>query len=99
MADLLAELKSRLQITWADSITDQVLMQHIIRSKKYFNELCENDFLFEIDSTECELLFERCRYVWNNALDEFEVNYKKELQRLIMDTAIAQYKAGESSGE
>ena len=33
MADLLAELKSRLQITWADSITDQVLMQHIIRSK------------------------------------------------------------------
>lgn len=89
--ELLAELKSKLQITWSES--DPELTKMIVRGQKYFNELCDIEFTFEEGSTERELLIERCRYDWNNALDDFETNYHKELSRLILDAALKQFVA------
>lgn len=90
---LLIDLKDKLQITWTES--DSQLMKMIVRGQKYFNELCDIEFTFEDGSTERELLLERCRYDWNNALDDFETNYHKELSRLILDSALKQYVPGE----
>lgn len=93
MNDLLVELKDRLLITWTDAETDRALNRLISRGQSYLNELCATEFTFTEHSTERELLMERCRYDWNNALDEFEVNYQKELQRLLMSVAVKQYEA------
>lgn len=89
--NLLIELKGRLIITWDDEATNQELERIIKRSQKYFIELCQEEFTFKEDSAERELLLERCRYIWNNALEDFEVNFSKELGRLILDTAVKQY--------
>lgn len=88
---LLADLKAKLQITWDDAETNRILTLSIKNSKRYFTELCETKFTFAEGSTEHELLMERCRYDWNNAIDEFEPNFKRDLSRLIMDVAIQQY--------
>lgn len=88
---LLTDLKEKLQITWEDAETNRNLSLSIENGKRYFNELCETKFTFEEASTERELLMERCRYDWNNAIDEFETNFKPVLGRLIMDVAIKQY--------
>jgi len=89
--DLLIELKDRLQITWEDMATDRELKRLLIRGQSYFNELCEVKFEFKVESSERELLLERCRYSWNNALDEFEENYHKELSRLILMVAVGDF--------
>ncbi|MED3799818.1 phage head-tail connector protein [Lysinibacillus capsici] len=86
MPELLAELKSRLRITWNDE--DAELERIINRAKSYFEKLTSKTFSFELDSWETELLLERCRYVYNNAADEFENNFADELKRLIMHVAL-----------
>lgn len=88
---LLVDLKMRLHITWEDAETNRVLTISIKSGKRYLNELCETQFTFDEESTERELLMERCRYDWNNALDEFEMNYKRNLLKLIYDAAGKQY--------
>lgn len=88
---LLADLKAKLQITWDDAETNRVLTLSVKNGKRYFNELCETEFTFAEGSKEHELLIERCRYDWNNAIDEFEQNFRPVLSRLIMDVAIQQY--------
>lgn len=94
--DLLDELKGRMQITWSES--DPVLARMIERGQRFFNELTGATLTFEVGSAERELLMERCRYDWNNALDDFENNFRQELSRLIMQTAIDDYEAGEADG-
>jgi hypothetical protein len=94
--DLLTELKGRLQITWSES--DTVLGKMLLRGQNYFNEVTGVTLGFSDGSAERELLMERCRYDWNNALDDFETNFQKELSRLIMQKALDDYEAGEASG-
>lgn len=90
MAELLLELKSRLRITWDDE--NKELERIINRGKSYFVELTGKAFSFSVDAWETELLLERCRYVYNNAADEFETNFKDELRRLILLTALEKRK-------
>lgn len=96
---LFIELKNHLQITWDDNATNTRLQTSIKNGKRFFNELCEHEFSFEEGSTERELLMERCRYDWNNALDEFKTNYKSDLSSLIMDIAILQYEEAKADEE
>lgn len=91
--DLLIELKDRLLITWEDDSTNRQLNRLIIRGQAYMNELCGKEFTFDEGSPERELLMERCRYDWNNALSDFEDNFCKELSRLILQVAVDEYEA------
>lgn len=86
MSELLAELKYRLRITWDDE--DAELQRIINRGKSYFERLTGKAFSFALDDEETELLLERCRYVYNNATDEFETNFADELKRLILHVAL-----------
>jgi hypothetical protein len=89
--DLLTEIKGRLTITWNDEGTERDLKIQLNRGQAYLNKLCGTKFSFNEDSPERELLMERCRYIWNNALDDFEKNFSKELSRLILTTAVEGY--------
>lgn len=91
MPELLAELKNRLRITWDDE--DVELNRIINRAKAYFKKLAGKSFSFGPDDDETELLYERCRYVYNNAADEFEKNFERELKRLILHVSLEKRKA------
>lgn len=95
--DLLRELKDRLLVTWDDEATDRQLNRLLVRGQSYLNELCGTDFTFADGSAERELLMERCRYDWNNALSDFEENFSKELSRLILRVAVDDYNAAEGA--
>jgi len=97
--DLLVEIKDRLQVTWEDDGTDRQLSRLITRGQAYMNEMCGTTFAFENGSPERELMMERCRYDWNNALDEFEDNFKKELSRLILQVAVDDHVKGDANGD
>ncbi|KZR58359.1 phage head-tail connector protein [Pseudobacillus badius] len=86
MSALLIELKERLRITWPDE--DEHLTRLLEESKAYLSELTNASFDFEKEKRPKELLLERCRYAYNNAVDEFEMNFKQELSRFILHTAL-----------
>ncbi|WP_420490346.1 phage head-tail connector protein [Neobacillus niacini] len=92
---LLADLKARLRITWVEEDTD--LTKNISRAKAYLSNLTGASFDFSKDEWPKEILLERCRYVYNNAADEFEVNFQSELARLILQVALG--KVGVISGD
>lgn len=83
---LLEELKEILRITWNEEDTD--LKKLINRSKAYLSKLTGASFDFSKEEWVKEILLERCRYMFNNAGDEFEKNYKDELSRLILLVAL-----------
>jgi hypothetical protein len=89
--ELLGELKDKLQVTWDDEPTNRNFKRIISSSINYFNELCDIEFAFDEYSTERELLMERCRYIWNNSLEDFETNFLQELSRLILKAAVDSY--------
>lgn len=87
MTAALTALKDKLKITWNDD--DDQLTKLLNRSKLYLEGMTGAVFDLAVDDDKLELLFERCRYVRNNAGDEFEINYAPELKRLILMTALA----------
>lgn len=91
MPHLLSELKKRLHITWDEDDTD--IEKIITRAKAYFKRLTGKSFSFGPNDDETELLYERCRYVYNNAADEFEENFADELKRLILHVALEKRKS------
>jgi hypothetical protein len=91
MDELLQDLKGRLRITWNEE--DEDLRKLIERAKTYLSLLTGASFDFSLEEWPKEILLERCRYVYNNAADEFEANYHHELSRLLYLVAIG--KVGE----
>ncbi|MCU5297026.1 head-tail connector protein [Bacillus paranthracis] len=90
---LLEDVKSRLRITWNDE--DKQLIKTIERGKAYLQKLCGTSFSFEEEDQVKQLLIERCRYEYNNALEDFEKNFRGELQRLILESALKERAKGE----
>ncbi|HDR7981184.1 TPA: phage head-tail connector protein [Bacillus cereus] len=86
MDNLLDDLKDLLKITWNDE--DAYLNSILSRGKAYLFGLTNASFDFSKEEWPKELLLERCRYVYNNAGDEFEKNYRTELSRLILLVAL-----------
>ncbi|MGL5869183.1 hypothetical protein [Clostridium chrysemydis] len=77
---MLKELKEYLNITWDDF--DSKLQNSIDASIEYLNYVSGTTLDFESSSFNKSLLFNRCRYDYNNALEYFEVNFQRELTQL-----------------
>ncbi len=96
---LLKEVKDALMITWEDEDTDNTLTDYINSSLSYFIETVSESLDFPLHSPERELVVERVRYRYNNALDDFEKNYASELAALIQRMALKGYlESGEVHG-
>jgi len=88
---LLDDVKNYLDITWADPATDKKISGIMKRGMKYLDHIAgaENDYLAEEKPR--ELLFEYCRYVRSNALQEFQANYLHELLTLQINQEVKEY--------
>lgn len=78
---MLDELKCYLNISWQDELIDNKLTQLVNESKAVLNHLMGIDLDYEQDQEAKELLFNRVRYAYNNALDEFEKNFAQVILR------------------
>lgn len=77
---LLEELKNYLDITWEDEGTDKKLDGILNRAKNILSEYAGEALSFDSNQeTEKQLLFDCCRYIYNNSLEDFKVNFGAEL--------------------
>ena len=86
--EILIKVKDNLKISWEDDQTNRELLDYIESARKYLLNLSGVELTFARGSSEIELLVERVRYRYNNALDEFEKNFASEIAAFILDMAV-----------
>lgn len=77
---MLDDIKDYLKITWDDE--DAAIQNIIDQSKAYLSELVGAELDFDSEGLARALLFDRCRYAYNNASEYWEENYQHEILRL-----------------
>lgn len=94
MAELLDELKLYLDITWEDVHTDAKLSGILSRAMTKMRAYAgKSDLVFEEGSEELQLLLDMCRYVYNNASEDFESNYLPDLLMLRAKYKVIDYES------
>ena len=88
---MLETVKDYLKITWDDE--DASLQDIIDQSKAYLDELVGAELDFEQKGLARSLLFDRCRYVYNNASEYFEENFRREILRLQLKVGVSELPA------
>lgn len=79
MGSLAEKLKRYLDITWTDAHTDQKVQDILARAQTKICAYAGTELDFSDDSDEQQLLFDLCRYIYNNASEDFEDNYRSDL--------------------
>lgn len=91
---MLKELKDKLKVTWNDEDGD---LQRILESgKEYLDGIAGTSLNFETSSFNKELLFEYCRYSYNNAIEYFEENFQRQLIQLQIQNVNLKEEYGEN---
>jgi len=78
--ELLNEVKNYLRITWPEE--DDDLSKMIQRAISYFKSITGTDVDFVQDGQNRQLLLDRCRYMRNHVIEEFEENFQSEIINL-----------------
>ena len=86
--DLLKELKNYLDITWDNEDTDSKLNGILQRATSVINGYAGCEISFSEQSDGKQLLFDCCRYIYNNAFEDFKVNFQQELIMLRASQAV-----------
>jgi hypothetical protein len=87
--EMLNEVKSYLGITWLDEDSD--IQNMIDRGKSRLEGLAGVTLDFTVEGLARELLFEYCRYAYNNAIEFFEENFQREILRLQLQIGVNEY--------
>lgn len=82
---MLQVLKDYLKITWDDE--DSNLLNIIDRAKSVLNALMGVELDYDMSGPAQDLLLNRCRYDYNNALEYFEQNFRDAILRLQLQVA------------
>ena len=84
---MLQKVKDYLKITWNDE--DTAITDLITRGKKQLEGLAGAEPDFDTEGLARSLLFDYCRYAYNNASEYFEENFQKEILRLQLMTGVS----------
>lgn len=88
---LLTAVRNYLGITWEDTAGDEKLSGIISRGMKYLNKVAGAELDYMVEDKPRELLFDYCRYVRSNALEQFQINYRHELLSLQISEEVKRY--------
>lgn len=76
---MINELKNYLDITWDEPATDEKLQGILNRATATLNNYAGATIDFTAENNEKQLLFDCCRYIYNNVFEEFKTNFSAEL--------------------
>lgn len=85
---LIDDVKTYLGITWSDPHTDSNVTGILARAQSKICDYAGVQLDFNTESSEKQLLLDLCRYIYNNASEDFEGNYKHELVMLRAEHAV-----------
>ena len=88
---MLEAVKNYLKITWDDE--DANLQEIIDQGEAYLNELSGAELDYTQKGLARSLLFDYCRYVYNNASEYFEENFRREILRLQLKVGVSELPA------
>lgn len=83
---MIEQIKDYLRITGTDE--DAILNGIVVRGKANLNGLTGVSLDFDTDGLARNLLFDYCRYAYQNATEYFEENFSKEILRLQLQSAV-----------
>jgi len=90
-SELLQAVRNYLDITWKDDAGDVKLSGIISRGMKYIDNVAGVSLNYSAEDKPREILFDYCRYVRSNALNEFQDNYLHELLSLQISEEVKAY--------
>lgn len=77
---MLDELKNYLDITWEDDSTNSKINQILDRASNIIKGYaCNQDIDYSVDLFAKQLLFDLCRYIYNDTYEYFGTNFAGEL--------------------
>lgn len=79
MAVSIETLKTYLDITWNDPHTNTKLEGILARAQQMLCAYAGSELTFAENSAEAQLLLDLCRYIYNNASEDFADNYRADL--------------------
>lgn len=85
---LIDDVKTYLGITWSDPHTESNVTGILARAQTKLCGYAGATLDFNTESSEKQLLLDLCRYIYNNASEDFESNYKHELVMLRANHAV-----------
>lgn len=101
--DYFADLKNYLDITYDDSDADVKLSGICVRAEAYLRRVAGDPAIFfaaDMEDQELlQLLFDCCRYIRSNALEDFAQNFHSELWALRANTHIQTEDAEEANAD
>lgn len=89
---LLIKLKPKLSITWDDIDIEERLRTIIEDAEIALNHKLGAKIDYSQPGQERTLFLNYCMYDWNNCLNEFDENYKKEIYQIRAKYEVKQYK-------
>lgn len=98
-AELLADVKNYLNITWDDQATDDNVCGLIASATAYLDSKGGAELDYTIDGLARTLMMEYVRYARDAALDVFENNYTAMILAMQNERRVDQYVASTESTE
>ena len=93
-AALLADVETRLGITWQDPATDERVRGWIAAGSQYIDNKAGAVMDYDADGAARTLLMEYVRYARDEAMDVFETNYLHLILALQNDLGVMRYVEG-----
>lgn len=81
---LVDKVRRKLRVTYRDDEIDEridEIMEQADADLRSMLAITERSFTFEAGGTEQALFLAYCFYEWNDALDDFEVNYAEKIAK------------------
>ena len=100
--EILKELKSRLDITWEDNITNNKLSNIIKNSIPKLNRLIGVETINYTNKgfeEELDLLLNYCMYAWENKSELFKTNYIDDILSLRQKYEVEDYRQSEENND
>lgn len=88
---LFADIKSHLNITWDDDMTNRNVRNFITQGMFFINDKLGKEGDYLVDGYPRTLLFEYARYARDGALDVFENNYKSMILAMQNNRKVKSY--------
>jgi len=94
---LLTDVKNYLDITWEDDAGDKKITGILSRGMNFIDGIAGETLDYSLEELQRELLFDYARYARSNALDEFQINYRKELLSLQVAREVKRFDTEENA--
>ena len=96
---LIDEVKDECGISWSDEDTDRKINGIMVRAKAILDKFAGEPCDYENSGSERQLFCSLCRYIYNDAFEEFGRNFQTDITQLRLDYERKRYAEAEENAD